>query len=75
MYTTYMFYYFFEAPTMPDNKIDRKRLWAAAARFGILTSFWSKWFNKIEPEEQWNLHYSDLTFEKADMPPEKNSYK
>jgi hypothetical protein len=52
-----------KAPEMPKHKTDRKRLWKAAANFGIITRNWSKWFNYIEPDEQWDLHYSDLTFE------------
>ena len=42
----------------------------AAAKFGILTKHWSKWFDAISSEEQWELHYSDMTFEKHDMPTE-----
>lgn len=59
-----------KAPTMPKKKIERKRLWKAAAKFGILTKHWSKWFDAISSEEQWELHYSDMTFEKHDMPTE-----
>ena len=54
-------------PTMPTSQIDRKELWKAAARFGILTKAWSNWFYHLEPAEMWELHYGDLTFGESKM--------
>jgi hypothetical protein len=63
----YLHLEFPRAPTMPDNKSDRKSLWDAAARFGILTKQWSNWFYHLKPDEMWNLHYGDLTFDQSSM--------
>ena len=60
-----------KAPTMPTTKRDRKELWHAAGRFGILTKQWSNWFYNLKPDEMWELHYGDLTFDKSEMPKKK----
>ena len=50
------------APPMPDQQQARVDLWRAAARFGILTEAWMSWLEDLTSEEQWQLHYEDLTF-------------
>jgi hypothetical protein len=50
------------APPMPAGQQARIDLWRAAARFGILTEAWMSWLEDLTSEEQWQLHYEDLTF-------------
>ena len=50
------------APPIPTTQQERIDLWRAAARFGVLTEAWMSWLEGLTSEEQWQLHYEDLTF-------------